>query len=253
MSNPKDIASALRTACAQPHGELDVGIVLSHYIDPRRALHEIRVRIETFMGELPDVAGTEQLLTWFQESGFGRERRGAVAAKHSDVFAVLESREGIPISQALLLMGAARHSGMQSFGINYPGHFLIKVGDDLVDPLGLSILKPDDLSETVDLNNPAPVSMIALRMLNNLKTLGLQRGDFSNALDIIDVQLAISMDAESSSSLHFERGELWLELGAIGMARSAFIMCAETCPYPALAERARKRAGQLRVDDQTLH
>ena len=86
MSDPKDITSALRTACEQPQGELDVGIVLSHFIDPRRPVHEIRLRIEAFMGELPAVTRTEQLLTWFQESGFGRERRGAVAAKHSDVF-----------------------------------------------------------------------------------------------------------------------------------------------------------------------
>ena len=251
MSGPPIDFSRLADVCNQPASELDVGIFVSHYINPERSLGLIRNALEAFWRDVPK--SPDELLAWFSDQGFGASAQGEVSTAHSDLVAVLETKAGIPISQALLLIGAARASGLTCAGVNYPGHFLVRLESNLVDPLNFEYLDSTTLNAGAETNVIATPRMIALRMFNNLKGLALHQGNFVKALDIVDAQMVVANDAESRSSLNYERGEYWLRLGAHAVAREAFEKCAAECPYPELAERARQQADAIPGDSQTIH
>ncbi len=225
--------------------ELETALLVALVIDPGLDITGARRTCDAFFDLAPAAADPQALLTWLREQGFGRAVQGNVTLAHSSLPWVLAHREGIPISLSVILMAAARHRGLEAYGINYPGHFLARIGDLLVDPLTMSALEGDD-APALDPRQRATPRALGLRMLNNLKALHMQRRDWSAALDIIDYQMSLceGAEAELSASLHYERGELWQQLGSRDMARSAFRMCASLSADDDLAARARARAAE---------
>ena len=133
MSGSSIDFSLLESACRQPSSELDVGVFVSHYINPANPINFIRHSLDAYWQEVP--ASADELLGWFSTQGFGSRPQGDVSAANSDLVSVLETKSGIPISQALLLIGATRFRGLSCAGVNYPGHFLVRLESNLVDPL----------------------------------------------------------------------------------------------------------------------
>jgi regulator of sirC expression with transglutaminase-like and TPR domain len=104
---------------------------------------------------------------------------------------VMETRRGIPISLAVIFMELAGIVGLNTEGIAFPGHFLIKVnlhqGPVVLDPFTGRSLSRDDLIErlspyrkanSVDGEDELPIGLflqpatppeILLRMLRNLR------------------------------------------------------------------------------------
>ena len=195
-----------------------------------------------------------QLVHWFRTEGFGADDSQPPGLQHSDISWVLEHRRGIPISLAVLLIATARSCGLDCYGINYPGHFLVETDNTLIDPLNMQLVDREVTAARGALERASP-RMLGLRMLNNIKAQHMHARDWSRALDIIDFQMDLSSgaDAELGASLHYERGELWEQLGDPAMARDAFTACAEASPYPELAAKARDRAAALDGTDTRWH
>ncbi len=84
--------------------------------------HRLRVLIGFFHGDL----------------GFAGNLNDYYAADNSFVHRVLESRRGIPISLAVLLLELAEQCGLRASGVAFPGHFLVKLklglGEVVIDP-----------------------------------------------------------------------------------------------------------------------
>ena len=247
------IGAALSEACEAPDSELTVGVLVSHLVDTSISVQDIQSKLDNFLRDVPERAMTASLLDWFGRKGFADNSVATVTSSHSSLAFLLDTRCGLPIAHALLLIAAARRAGLTSFGLNFPGHFLVSIGEEIIDPLSYSVVEPAKLDNKFDFSVPASAQMIGLRMLNNLKALVLRDGQVAQALDIVDVQMAIAENAEGKSSLFYERGEFWLQLGAAAAAKEAFTQCAETCPYPELAERARTRAAGIDPTKQTFH
>ncbi len=216
--NPDIDANATRRACAA-------------FIEPAREAH---------------LASPAQLVHWFRNEGFGLNGDVPAGLEHSNISWVLEHRQGIPISLAVLLITTARSCGLDGHGINYPGHFLVEISNTLIDPMKMQLIDREVTAERASLERASPRAL-GLRMLNNIKAQHMHARDWSRALDIIDFQMSLAggEDAELSASLHYERGELWERLGSPGMARAAFLHCAETSAYRDLAAKARSRAEDL--------
>lgn len=74
----------------------------------------------------------------FEEEGFGGNLRDYYHPLNSFLPAVLESREGIPVTLSLVYKVVAEHLGLTVEGVNSPGHFLARVRTDrgamIVDP-----------------------------------------------------------------------------------------------------------------------
>jgi regulator of sirC expression with transglutaminase-like and TPR domain len=147
----------------------------------------------------------------------------------SRIDCLLESGRGLPITLGTLLIYLAEHVGQRAVGINFPGHFLVRVEDDLVDPLGmvartesecLGLLPGRGAGYGMEgLFGDAPPAAMLLRMLNNLKYHFLSAGRLDMVLDMVDCQLKV---LPGEAGLLVEKGDVWLRLGSIQSARAAF-------------------------------
>lgn len=117
---------------------------------------------------------------------------------------VLKSRVGIPITLSLMYMEVARRCGIELYGVNVPGHFLLSPADQelefFVDAFdGGSIIFLDDAEEllgriygqTVKLDahflrrtEQIPSRVFLTRMLNNLKAVYAAKKDYAAAYSV---------------------------------------------------------------------
>jgi regulator of sirC expression with transglutaminase-like and TPR domain len=128
----------------------------------------------------------------FEREGFAGNRSEYYDAENSYLDAVLDRRQGIPITLSVLTMEVARRVGIGLVGIGMPGHFLTRTAEgpyvylDAFD--GGRRMAPEDCAELFvnmtggQVLDPAalePVGTHAIlgRMLNNLKGIALQGGD----------------------------------------------------------------------------
>jgi regulator of sirC expression with transglutaminase-like and TPR domain len=174
---------------------------------------------------------------------------------------VLAHRRGIPISLAVVLIVIARQNGLPAWGINYPGHFLVNIHGQLIDPLTLEIVDESQLQEGKHnasalaqlLQRTTPQGFV-LRMLNNLKALQMNQQNWSGVLDLIDYQVVICHDEPALvATLEYERAQCWQQLGAFSVAAEAFERCAKQTLEPELARQASSRAQALRRRQEILH
>ena len=63
----------------------------------------------------------------------------------------------------------------------------------------------------------------------------------------------ITEDFDLAGSLHFERGEIWQQLGAYSVARTAFEACVGLAPDSELGQQAQARVSQLADRAEVLH
>lgn len=154
-----------------------------------------------------------------------RERYGDV--RNSCLNQVLERRTGIPITMAIVYMEVARRAGLRAEGINFPGHFLVRIREGGAGPdadAGLivdafndgailteqdcrALLARDDSSVPFrpELLGRASRRQVFVRMLVNLKRLYVQARSFPQAHTVTDALLAL---APSSLSDLRDRGLL---------------------------------------------
>jgi len=106
---------------------------------------------------------------------------------NADVIAVTERRKGIPVSLGIFYLYAARQNGLQVHGVDFPGHFLLRI-ESVEGPLALDpfsegrVVLPSELSRralrtglTPDvaarlevLMTPASDRTVLIRLQNNI-------------------------------------------------------------------------------------
>lgn len=127
----------------------------------------------------------------FEELGFAGNEDDYYNPLNSCLNWVLRSRAGIPISLSLLYIEVARRLGVVVDGIAAPGHFLVRLDDDgesfYLDPFRGGIIREDIESEIPStLLLPATPRVIAIRMLNNLRQIYIERRAWSKAAAVLD-------------------------------------------------------------------
>ena len=163
----------------------------------------------------------------FEERGFTGNRRAYYDPRNSYLNAVLERRLGIPISLSVLVIAIARRLGLPIVGVGLPGHFCVKWQDAaneiVFDPFnrGAILDIPAILARVRETAQPHATfepdwldavgnKYILYRMLNNLKSLYMQRGQLRRAQQAVDKLLLL--DPRASGEIR-EMGLLSLRLG----------------------------------------
>ena len=163
----------------------------------------------------------------FDEMGFQGNIENYYDPLNSYLDQVIERRQGIPITLAVLYIELARRVGFTVLGIGMPGHFLIKPAtrkaDFYVDCFDRGrILSTEDCERKIhDLYGGslpfqkaflAPLNrrQILTRMLYNLKSIYLQSSEYTKALSVVDKLLHLSPDAPTEMR---DRGILHYRLG----------------------------------------
>lgn len=234
--------------------ELEVALLINHFINPLCIRADIERQLELLWQNLESEAQaladpTENLLVGFRRQGFCSTIDVPLTKRHSGLEYVLQDKVGLPILMAILLQAAALRMGCDACGLNAPGHFLLRIEDQVIDPLGL-----ERLDVQASAHPQTDARAVALRMLNNLKSLALQpQGqDISEALAIIDIQLGLA-GAPLQAGLYYERGDIWANLGMPDTARDAFENCLRVSADDALSRAAEAQLEKLKHLHHVVH
>jgi regulator of sirC expression with transglutaminase-like and TPR domain len=139
---------------------------------------------------------------FFDELHFAPGDNDYYSVDNSYLHRVVERRRGIPITLSLLYMEVGRAIGLKLNGVNFPGHFLVRlpVGDNalLIDVYGRGVtLSAEQLQARaaqagpaaaevpLELHlRPAPARDILARLLRNLKAIHARGSDWTALLEV---------------------------------------------------------------------
>ena len=161
----------------------------------------------------------------FRDLGFSGDREHYEDPRNSFLNVVIERRAGIPITLAVVFLEVAARIGLRAEGVNFPGHFLVRLPADdpssrglLLDPFhGGAIISEADCHQLLRAHmgeeavlDPAMLATahkydIVVRMLLNLKRAYVRMRSFPQAREV--TELLLGLDRSSLTELR-DRGLL---------------------------------------------
>jgi regulator of sirC expression with transglutaminase-like and TPR domain len=155
--------------------------------------------------------------------------------QNANLMKVIDRRKGLPVALAILYIHAARGVGWAIEGVNFPGHFVVRLHNAgravILDPFaGGEPCTTADLrrklkaaaGEKAELQPEHYAAVgnrdILLRLENNLKIRLIQEGDLEKAATALERMLLI---APKHAPLYREAGLIQARLGNLNAARGA--------------------------------
>jgi serine protease Do len=186
--------------------ELDVE---DYRAELRRLAAELKRQVPTHAHETNQIAALSKFL--FTDQGFHGSRVDFYHRANSYMNQVLDDREGLPITLAVLWLELARQLGVTNVaGVPLPTRFMVRFappggGEQIIDVFdGGKVLTRGDAVELVADNTgrigeehfaPAKKRAIITRMLNNLLGLAQREGATADALRYLDAMIALEPDS----------------------------------------------------------
>ncbi len=173
--------------------------------------------VEDLVGRLDELAASipgpdhdaDQVCGWlFTEMGFSGDLTDYHDPRNSYLDQVLDRRLGIPITLGLVLVEVGWRLGVRLSLVAMPGHVLVKEGgtDDFIDAYAGGARVDARQAEAIfhqlhgptsqfDPNflMPTPRPAILIRMLNNLKSSFLQRGERQGLINVLRLRTVIPL------------------------------------------------------------
>ncbi len=233
--------------------ELSAALLVNLVLDPAIDSSALRAKVDALANACPDDVPPWAFL---KSQGFHSVGKASSSLAHSKLADVLETGQGIPISLGVLLVHVARRRGLTAQGINFPGHFLTRMDERLVDPLSFKPITEQDCLQKLTGRLPenpfavATSTMIALRMLNNVKAHLAEAFHWDRVLHALSLQLILMPD---SAELLYERGQVWEMLGAPDAARESYQQVMEKEVDSKLREEARRKIAHGGEDTTLWH
>ncbi len=237
-------ASLVREDQGFPLLEATVAVAMDEY--PELDVQQVLAQVDQLLARLrrrfaPDAGALQRLRLlnqfFFRELSFGGNVNHYYDPDNSHLNRVLERRKGIPITLAVLWLELAQGIGLKAHGVNFPGHFMIKVelpqGQAVIDPFTGASLSQEDLAERLEpykrrhglvdefdvpvglyLQSAAPRDILA-RVLRNLKEIHRNQADWARLARVLD-RLVLLLPEDWSEQR--DRGLALAELGQVEAA-----------------------------------
>lgn len=252
---PDSIKADLAAIGAQADEAIDLAeaaLALAALDRPEMGRHSYRQHLAAIAdsmrmaGDLPEIAAAGQaglkarcrilaeVLTG--EYAYRGDRVSYDDLRNADLMRVIERRQGLPVALAILYIHAARSQGWTIEGVNFPGHFVIRLYHDgcaaIIDPFdGGRVLETGDLRQRLKsiIGDRAELQPshyaaignrdILLRLVNNTKVRLIQDGDLARAAVMVERMLMV---APAHAPLWRESGLIQSRLNNLLGARAAF-------------------------------
>ncbi len=209
MTERAALERALEAIGQAPDDAIELGeaaLLLAALDQPGTALERYRELLADLAGEvavLVPAAGVTAALSEVLAArhGFAGDTQTYDDPQNANLIRVLDRKRGLPVALGILYIDVARRAGLDAEGINFPAHFLVRVGDGavrtIVDPFDSGLprnsaelrglvkrfggeaaeLSPDHTERVEDRG-------ILLRLLNNLRGRALQARDVARGYEI---------------------------------------------------------------------
>ena len=277
MTAEEDAEARLRAMGEAPDAEIDVGeaaLLLGSFDRPRVGLDRYREHLNMLVRETdeewrsrgPDLADRIAALNAAIVDRFGYSGDALTYddLQNANLLRVIDRRKGLPVALGILYIATARRLGWEMAGLNFPGHFLVRLDAEgeraIVDPFNrgrvLAIRELRDMlkaaagaSAELTPAHYAPVGArdVLLRLQNNIKLRLLQQHDVAGAVRVLDRMLLL---APRLPELLREAGLLNAKLGNLHAA----IARLEACLGSETTDIARHRTAALLQElRQRLH
>lgn len=195
-------------------------------VQPMTVLQELLVlqqQVSQGMPMLPADELGQPLLRCLNDLGFAQDDFTPLRPAAALLDKVLQRKRGQPLAMGLIAMELARRLGIPMAGVNFPGHFLVRVpgADHLLDPCGGRRLYPKDCRELLhrqygpnlklqaDHLLPADPRSILQRLSRNLRQLHLANDAPLDAL--IDAERVLEL-GHANAADYLARASLYQRL-----------------------------------------
>ncbi|WP_095144946.1 MULTISPECIES: SirB1 family protein [unclassified Pseudomonas] len=217
---------------------------------------DVEQRVSAGLPMLPVSELGQPLLRRLNDMGYQQDESSPLRPQAALLNKVLERRRGQPLALGLVALELARRLEIPMVGVNFPGHFLLRVpgADHLLDPCGGRRLYPNDCRELLQRqfgpNMPLnaehlltcePVQMLQ-RLSRNLRQLHLSNDDNLNAL--IDAERVLEL-GNASASDYLARASLYQRLDCPNAERYDLEHALLLCEDPIQRIRLTERLGHL--------
>ncbi|BAN50472.1 SirB1 family protein [Metapseudomonas resinovorans] len=227
-------------------------------LDPERVLRDFGGLLQLVAAGLPNLPPVElaqPLLRRMNELDFHEDDDTPLRPRAALLPQVLERRRGQPLSLALLALELAARLGIPLVGVNFPGHFLLRVpgADHLLDPCSgrrlytrdcrdmvMRSLGPQTELQAVHLQTASPQEMIQ-RLSRNLRVLHQEAGEYLAALKDAERVLVLGTPGMHD---HLARADIYQRLDCPQAERydleRALLLCDDPAQHLHLAQRLRR-------------
>ena len=270
-----DAEDHLRRIGASAAAEIDLaeaGLALASLADPQAALKPYRRHLASLAREVGDeaaarvAAGTDAstalaarvaalTVVLVDRHGYAGDTQSYDDLQNANLMRVIDRRRGLPVALGILYIHAARAQGWGMVGLNFPGHFLVRLqhagARAILDPFnGGRVREPAELRELVKTAAGERLELlpehyaevgdrdVLVRLQNNIKTRLIQAGELVRAAAVLDQMLLF---APQHVTLHAEIGVLQAKLGNLRAAVSAL----EAFLAAGASETERRQAADL--------
>ncbi|TMC31592.1 MAG: tetratricopeptide repeat protein [Chloroflexi bacterium] len=249
-----DLAEAALLIAAEEYPDLRPAVYLNQIA---RMSSDLKQRIRT---EVEPQRVVERANTYFfEELHFKGNRDEYYDPRNSFLNEVIDRRVGIPITLAVLYVAVGERAGLPVRGVGMPGHFLVKyapasTGEVFIDAFNGRSLSRKECAKMLEemyggtvemrpaLLEPSTKRQILARILNNLKSLYLSRGDLARALAASD---RIMLTDPHLTSEWRDRGMIHFQLRHDSEALKDFSRYLAVRPEPEDTARIKQLRGQL--------
>lgn len=249
------LSAAQREAlCAfgrRPDDEIDLAeaaLALAACVHPGTALDPYRDHLHALKASVADsaarggagleddsVEGRAALLraALVEQGGYLGDAEGFDDPDNADLMRVIDRRRGVPVSLGVLWLHVARAQGWEAHGLNFPGHFLMRLDCDggerlIIDPFhGGRVVDVAELRAllkavtgpaaelTPQVHSPLGNRDILVRLHNTIKMRHLDAGSVDRALATVEQILLL---APRDHRLWREAGLMHMRLGDLERA-----------------------------------
>lgn len=264
MTPRSEAEALLRDIGARPDDEIDLAaaaLALAALDRPGVALDRYRDHISRLADDVGDaLAGGGGLVAALnsvvlEQHGYHGDMLTYDDIQNANLMRVIDRKKGLPVALGILYLHAARAHGFAADGLNFPGHFMIRTGEDggrlIIDPFNEGIERSAaDLRELLKATAGLDAELspthyeavgnrdILIRLQNNIKARHERAGRAEDALRIVDGMLLFAPDM---MPLWREAGVIHARLGNLSAAIGAF----ETIVERADTDAARHDAASI--------
>lgn len=145
----------------------------------------------------------------YRHHGYAGDGKSYDDQQNANLMRVIDRKKGLPVALGILVIHGARRQGWAITGLNFPGHFLLRMQMEgeiaLLDPFsGLRRIGADQLKPLLQRVQGREVQLrpefirsvsdreVLLRLQNNIKSRALAQGDAQRAVDVVESMVLIA-------------------------------------------------------------